>query len=161
MTDKPIEQTQVMTTAPDEAAKQPVMPPRTTTVTTSGAHAAQIRPQVPPGPSQPFLDPSQALGFQEFAEKWIAAVVPMVEAKAREYGSNSLAQKGRRYARAQGRTVSDQEALLLGCFQYSAEKLDRVEDAALRGLPASQDTLTDLAVYSMMALYIRKLGHWL
>jgi hypothetical protein len=120
----------------------------------SGAHALVL-------PRSPFLDPSVAPGFQEFSEKWLAEVIPMVESKAREYGSNSLRAKGDRYARAQGRAVPQAEALELACFQYLAEKLDRVEDAALRNQPASGDTLKDLAVYALMALYIRQTGHWL
>lgn len=124
----------------------------------SGTHRAV------PMPASPFLtDAMAAPGFYEWAEKWLAENIPMIETKAREYGSNSLQRKGERYMRAQGRKASDgpSQALELACFQYIAEKLDRVEDAALRGLPASDDTWTDLAVYALMALYIRKTGRWL
>lgn len=138
------------------------IPPRTTTVVPAGpgTHAAPGGPAIPqPGPE--FLGGSGAPSFQEFAEKFIQAVAPMVEAKAAQYGSNSLAAKGRRYARAQGRTAKDQEALELACMQYCAEKIDRMEDAALHEVPASQDTLVDLTVYGLMFLYVRKYGRWM
>ncbi len=120
------------------------------------------RPAVPQ-PAVPFLGAdSPPPGFQEFAEKWLAEHLPMVEHKAREYGSNSLQRKGERYMRAQGRTAEHPvQALEIACFQYIAEKLDRVEDAAIRGLPASTDTWTDIAVYALMANYIRATGRWL
>lgn len=140
------------------------IPPELATPHVTPVHGSGSFPQLPPVPmpTRGFLADLQASpGFQEWAEKWLAAIVPMVEAKARQYGSNSLAQKGRRYARAQGREVTDAVALELGVMQYMAEKLDRVEDSALRQQAASDDTLIDLAVYALMGLYIRKHGHWL
>lgn len=116
-----------------------------------------------PLPAVPFLNgaDSPPPGFQEFCEKWLAEHIPMIEAKAREYGSNSLQRKGERYARAQGRTVGQAEALQLALMQYCAEKVDRLEDASIRGLPASDDTAVDLAVYSLMLVYTRKYGRWM
>lgn len=100
-------------------------------------------------------------GFQEWAEKWVAANAPGVERKAAEYGSNSLARKGRRYARAQGRQVGAAEALELGATQYVLEKLDRVEDSMLRQQLPSADTWLDVAVYALMVAFVRENGRWL
>jgi len=157
--------TQMMPPVPSAPAEQdgedPKDPRELFRPHTSGVHAAPAVPM----PSVPFLDPSAQPGFHEWAEKWLTENIPMVEAKAREYGSNSLQRKGERYLRALGLVKHTPDnpaaALELACFQYIAEKLDRVEDAALRGLPASDDTWTDLAVYALMALYIRKHGRWL
>jgi hypothetical protein len=156
-----MDETKVMRSVSDpaEGPDPASLPPRTTTVSpgASGSHAAPPMPH--PGPQ--FLGGTEAPSFQEFAERFIQAVAPMAEAKAAQYGSNSLAAKGHRYARAQGRAAKDQEALELGVFQYMAEKMDRIEDAALRSEPASQDTLIDVTVYGLMLLYIRKHGSWL
>lgn len=87
------------------------------------------------------------------------AVVP----KAHEYGSNSLLKMGLLVARLQSRdpaTVSDEEALELGCFIYSYGKMLRWEDAVLRQERPSDDTLHDIGVYTKMAQRIRYAGTW-
>lgn len=99
-------------------------------------------------------------GFADWAAKWMAATAPAVEKKAVEYGSNSLARKGYRYASAQSRRVTEAEALELGASQYLVEKADRMEDALLRGLSPSDDTLADSIVYGLMILFIRQNGRW-
>lgn len=118
---------------------------------------------------QPLSDPSMRVvhlgpgnppGFHEWLDKWVTEVAPTVERKALEYGSGSLARKGHRFAAAQGRAVSEPEALDLGAELYALEKADRLEDALGRQRPASADTLVDGAVYLLMALYIRDTGNW-
>lgn len=85
---------------------------------------------------------------------------PTIQAKANEYGSNSLAQMGHLFARAQGRGVTEAEALEIGSFIYAYGKLQRVGDAILQGKLPSTDTWKDLAIYSSMSLYIRETGQW-
>ena len=95
---------------------------------------------------------------------WWAELVdkeaPTVAAKAAEYGSNSLAQMGHLFAKAQGRGISEAEALELGTFIYAYGKLQRVGDALLQGKLPSVDTWKDLSIYSSMAMYIRENGQW-
>jgi hypothetical protein len=85
---------------------------------------------------------------------------PTIQAKANEYGSNSLAQMGHLFARAQGRGVTEAEALEIGSFIYAYGKLQRVGDSILQGKLPSTDTWKDLAIYSSMSLYIRETGQW-
>ena len=99
--------------------------------------------------------------FVSWVEKWASEQIPMAEAKAVQYGSNSLAKKGWRFAQAQGRGVSQAEALELGATQYVLEKMDRVEDAILRRQLPGDDTWIDIAVYALMIGYIRSNGQWL
>lgn len=113
------------------------------------------------GQPEVFGNPVEAEGFHQWANRWMARVAPEVQRKAAEYGSNSLAKKGYRFAAAQQRDVSGSEALQLGALQYVAEKSDRIEDALLRGNAPSDDTLVDAAVYLLMVMFIRENGHWL
>lgn len=83
-----------------------------------------------------------------------------VAPKAAEYGSNSLAQMGRKMAQLQGRQVGDEEALELGCWAYMIGKVERWTDAVMRGERPSDDTLHDIAVYTKMAQRIRATGDW-
>lgn len=98
--------------------------------------------------------------FSDWAARWLAEHLPAVEEKAATYGSNSLAKKGYRFATAVGQGVTVGQALELGCAQYAVEKADRIEDAILRGQLPTLDTWTDLAVYALMAQYIRETGTW-
>ena len=98
--------------------------------------------------------------FPDWAMQWISERATMIESKATEYGSNSLAEMGRTFARAQGRTVDDQEALEIGCMLYAKGKLERVLDAMLQQRTPSSDTWDDLAVYALMAGFIREKGRW-
>jgi hypothetical protein len=98
--------------------------------------------------------------FDEWWTKLVATEAPTIAAKAREYGSNSLAAMGRLYARGQGREVEPAEALELGCFVYAYGKMQRVADAMIRGVAPSVDTLRDLMIYAAMAQFIRQYGQW-
>lgn len=98
-----------------------------------------------------------------FHRWWVDLVdkeAPTIQAKANEYGSNSLAQMGHLFARAQGRGTTEAEALEIGSFIYAYGKLQRVGDAILQGKLPSTDTWKDLAIYSSMSLYIRETGQW-
>ena len=90
------------------------------------------------------------------AKQEIENIVP----KAREYGSNSLAQIGHKVAQLQGRDVGEEEALELGCWIYAVGKMERWTDAVLKGHRPSADTLMDLGVYSKMAIRIAESGTW-
>lgn len=98
--------------------------------------------------------------FDEWVAQWVADHIPVAMEKAQTYGSNSLAKKGQRFAAALGRQVTSQTALELGVAQYVAEKSDRVEDAILRGHLPGTDTWIDIAIYALMAQYIRQTGQW-
>lgn len=98
--------------------------------------------------------------FGDWVRAWLADQVPRVEEKAATYGTNSLARKGNRYASAIGQSVTVGQALELGVDQYAIEKADRIEDAISRGQLPTADTLADLAIYALMALYIRAFGTW-
>jgi hypothetical protein len=95
--------------------------------------------------------------LRDFADKH----APVVQSKAAEYGTNSLAEMGLLLARASGRpNLPEREALELGAFVYVYGKVQRVADAVLRGgLPAA-DAWLDTAIYSLMVLYIRDRGRW-
>lgn len=98
--------------------------------------------------------------FSDWAARWLDEHIPAIEEKAATYGSNSLAKKGSRFAAAQRIGVNTAQALELGCAQYAVEKGDRIEDAILRGQLPTLDTWTDIAVYALMAQYIRETGTW-
>lgn len=107
-----------------------------------------------------FGDKGAPVAFKDWANQWFVDHIPVVEEKSYVYGSNSLAKKGHRFAKAVGQNVTFAQALELGCEQYLVEKSDRVEDAILRGQLPTEDTLVDAAVYALMALFIRQHGHW-
>jgi hypothetical protein len=114
---------------------------------------------------QPELPGMEADGWTEadVYRWWIGqakATAGPIAAKAAQYGSNSLAQMGRLWARAQGREVDNAEALELGCMLYTYGKMERWIDAALRGDKPSIDTLHDIAVYATMAQRVRETGSW-
>lgn len=96
--------------------------------------------------------------WEDHARQEIDQALP----KARQYGSNSLAQVGRTLARLRGNPdpVTEAEALELGCLFYAVGKLERWVDAAIRGEECGEDTLQDLAVYAKMAMRIRQSGTW-
>ncbi len=99
----------------------------------------------------------------EFAEWWgklVQTEAPTIGAKAKEYGSNSLAAMGRLYARGQGREVEPAEALELGCYVYMYGKVQRVADAMINGKLPSMDTVLDTMVYAAMILFIREHKRW-
>jgi len=99
--------------------------------------------------------------FDEWVARWVADHIPTAMEKAATYGSNSLAKKGQRFAAARGDGgVATKTALELGVAQYVAEKADRIEDAILRGQLPGNDTWVDVAIYALMAQYIRQTGSW-
>ena len=98
--------------------------------------------------------------FASWAADWLDGHLPMIQDKAEQYGSNSLAELGRTFARAQGREVRDDAALEIGCMLYAKGKIERVLDAMLQERMPSPDTWTDLAVYALMARYIQTYGRW-
>lgn len=112
-----------------------------------------------PSPDSVFLDPSK-IDFADWAADWLAEHAPKVHAKAQEYGSNSLVQQGRRYARGQDRDVGGVEAMEIGCWVYAGGKMDRVEDAIQRQDLPGRDSWHDIAVYALMVLYMRSVGRW-
>lgn len=92
----------------------------------------------------------------ERAAEEAKAVVP----KAIAYGSNSLMQLGRKMAQLQGREVSDDEALELGCWANLVQKVERMTDSVMRGERCSDDTVYDVGVYIKMVQRIRDAGSW-
>lgn len=131
---------------PDHWGPGPALPPRGVAVGV-------------PGPDSTFLNPAQA-DFSKWAADWLADTAPAVQAKAEQYGSNSLAAMGHLAARMQGRKVPEIEALEAGCAVYAFGKMERVMDALLRGELPGRDSWNDLAVYSLMVLYMRQFGRW-
>lgn len=108
--------------------------------------------------------PDNATAPREGFHAWWVAMAdnaaPTIQRKAREYGSNSLAEMGRTVARFQGREVNDAEALEIGCAMYAKGKMERVIDAVIQRTLPSTDTWHDLGVYSAMAQFIRAHGRW-
>lgn len=106
-------------------------------------------------------NPSQSP--QDFHTWWVAMAdreAPTIQRKAEEYGTNSLIEMGRIWARAQGRSVEDLDAVEIGCFLYAYGKIQRVADALLKGKVPNVDSWRDLAIYSMMVQYSREKGNW-
>lgn len=98
-------------------------------------------------------------------ELWWAKLVrenaPTIQRKAEEYGTNSLMEMGRLFARANGRPVIDDvEAVQLGCFVYAFGKVQRVMDAMLKGVLPSEDTVKDTMIYMAMSMYAREFKAW-
>lgn len=122
-----------------------------------GASAPGSQPAIP-HPTTPFLDAHRPPGFGEWAAKWVAAYAPVAEGLVAVPGSNALVAKGRRYARAQSRTVGDTEALELGCWLATAENLDQVEHAVLQSQPADLSACIQVALHGLAALYVREHG---
>jgi len=112
---------------------------------------------------QPGKEPDDSLGG-DFETWWLDLVsehAPTIQAKAEEYGTNSLVEVGRLYARARGRDqIEPAEAIELGCAVYAYGKIQRVIDACLKDRLPSEDTWRDAMVYAAMALYTREHGRW-
>ena len=90
------------------------------------------------------------------AKEEAGSVVP----KAIAYGSNSLMQLGRKMAQLQGREITDDEALELGCWVNTVQKIERWTDSVMRGERCSDDTIYDAGVYLKMVQRIRDVGSW-
>lgn len=105
--------------------------------------------------------PADKIDFRTWWVEWVDNAAPTIQRKAAEYGSNSLAEMGRTFARAQGRNqLEDHEALEIGCMFYAKGKIERVLDAMLQGKLPSADTWGDLMIYAAMASYIREFRQW-
>lgn len=99
----------------------------------------------------------------DFHDWWVAMAdreAPTIQRKAEEYGTNSLVEMGRLYARAQGREITDLEAIEIGCFLYAYGKIQRVADALLKGKSPNVDSWHDLTIYSLMVQFSREKGTW-
>lgn len=116
----------------------------------------------PDGPSEGLFDPEEL--ESDFESWWLELVsehAPTIQAKAEEYGTNSLVEVGRLYARARGRDqIEIAEAVELGCAVYAYGKIQRVIDALLKDRLPSEDTWRDAMIYAAMALYTREHGQW-
>ena len=99
-------------------------------------------------------------GFATWITDYLGDHLNTVEAKAKAYGSNSLAEMGHMFTRAQGRTVADFVALEIGCYLYAYGKMQRVADAMIRGEQPGEDSWHDVLIYTAMALYIRDQKRW-
>ena len=108
--------------------------------------------------------PTVKVGPPDFNRWWASQVeehAPTIQAKATEYGSNSLRQVGALFLRDRGlEGFTEAEELVAGCAVYAHGKLERVLDALLAGTLPSDDTLHDLQVYAAMAQYIKTTGVW-
>lgn len=117
--------------------------------------AADETPRIPG--TEGLVDPAKLSAGEWWAETArvdAAGFVPKFE----EYGSQDLMDIGRRMeslvagrAGRKPRKLSDEEAAELGIYFYLEGKLARMHEAIKRGDRASDDTLLDLTVYTMMA----------
>jgi hypothetical protein len=100
------------------------------------------------------------VAYPDWFHAWVDANAPTIAAKAEEYGTNSLVEMGRIFARGQGREIEEREAVEIGCFLYVYGKVQRVADAMLKGKTPSFDTWSDTLVYASMAMFARETGRW-
>lgn len=88
--------------------------------------------------------------------------------KAKEYGSNSLRELGKKMyqlgeqAHSPNRAdfPAEEEYLELGCWVNLVQKVERWTDSVMRGERPSDDTLKDIVIYAQMARRIREVGSW-
>jgi hypothetical protein len=102
----------------------------------------------------------QGTDFEAFLHDLIHREAPEIMRKAGEYGSNSLAQMGHMFGRMGGRQLNEAEALEMGCFVYAFGKIERIQDAILKGKTPSDDTIKDAWVYLGMMMHIREFKTW-
>ena len=89
------------------------------------------------------------------------ADMAMVAPKAVEYGSVELEEMGAALARMMGRSdLSRARRVELACWFYAMGKMQRWTAAVTRGEFVSDDTLTDLGVYTLMVRRAREAGTW-
>ena len=89
------------------------------------------------------------------------ADMAMVVPKAVEYGSVELEEMGAALARMMGRSdLSAARRVELACWFYAMGKMQRWTAAVTRGEFVSDDTLTDLGVYTLMVRRAREAGTW-
>lgn len=86
-----------------------------------------------------------------------------VAPKAFEYGQTSLVNLGRQYFQLAGwptDNVPDADFMEAAIWSYVNGKVQRWNDAMVRGLPVSDDTLIDISCYVKMLQHIREKGTW-
>lgn len=90
--------------------------------------------------------------------------IDMVVPKSIEYGSRDLTEMGRTLVRMmdlpKDANVDDAFCTEVGIWFYALGKMARWTAAIERGEPVSQDTLTDLGVYTMMGRRVQEVGAW-
>lgn len=85
----------------------------------------------------------------------------LVSEKFKEYGTTALSDLGYQMAELMGwDRPSRQEAQELAVYYFMLGKMARWKNALLRGEGVSNDTLTDLACYAMIARKARHSGGW-
>lgn len=96
--------------------------------------------------------------WSETAHEDLMACAP----KAIEYGAQDLADMGRAMAQMLGTegVVSDADMIELACVFYVYGKMSRMIGAIRDGRRASDDTLHDISVYTMMIRRARAVGGW-
>lgn len=94
--------------------------------------------------------------WQEISRSEAVSTIP----KTIEYGSTDLLEMGQSFGGIADRELSDQEATEFGIYWYMLGKMARWTNAMKRGVPVSDDTLHDMAVYVKMAQRNRECGGW-
>ena len=110
-------------------------------------------------------DPGTSVGaLADLRDWWLStahADMAMVAPKAVEYGSVELEEMGAALARMMGRSdLSAARRVELACWFYAMGKMQRWTAAVTRGEFVSDDTLTDLGVYTLMVRRAREAGTW-
>lgn len=110
-------------------------------------------------------DPGTSVeALADLRDWWLStaqADMAMVAPKAVEYGSVELEEMGAALARLMGRSdLSRARRVELACWFYAMGKMQRWTAAVTRGEFVSDDTLTDLGVYTLMVRRAREAGTW-
>ena len=110
-------------------------------------------------------DPGTSVeALADLRDWWLStaqADMAMVAPKAVEYGSVELEEMGAALARMMGRSdLSAARLVELACWFYAMGKMQRWTAAVTRGEFVSDDTLTDLGVYTLMVRRAREAGTW-
>lgn len=110
-------------------------------------------------------DPGTSVeALADLRDWWLStaqADMAMVAPKAVEYGSVELEEMGAALARMMGRSdLSAARRVELACWFYAMGKIQRWTAAVTRGEFVSDDTLTDLGVYTLMVRRAREAGTW-
>lgn len=110
-------------------------------------------------------DPGASVeALADLRDWWLStaqADMAMVAPKAVEYGSVELEEMGAALARMMGRSdLSRARRVELACWFYAMGKMQRWTAAVTRGEFVSDDTLTDLGVYTLMVRRAREAGTW-
>lgn len=110
-------------------------------------------------------DPGTSVeALADLRDWWLSTAqsdMAMVAPKAVEYGSVELEEMGAALARMMGRSdLSRARRVELACWFYAMGKMQRWTAAVTRGEFVSDDTLTDLGVYTLMVRRAREAGTW-